>query len=436
MENHLLHAFNMFDSRPGLDIIKEDDPFIGGYARQSDHYLGSGYMFKKADFVRSVINRIALDASMVEFRHTKTDLENDKQESVKSSIIERLTYEANIDQSGRAFVFDLVFSLLDEGVVAAVPIDTSTDPTSSGAYQVDSIRVGKIIEWYPKHVKVSVYNDRTGLEQDLVMPKNKVAIIESPLYSVLRDSNPTLDLLRQKLKVMYAQDNNAATGKLNGFLQFPYATNSDRKKEMAARRRKELEDEMASSKFGLATLEANEKYISAGGGITNNLLEDIRKLQQDFYNEVGITENILNGTATPQEENRYQHRCIDPVVQAIVDAFNRVFLTKTARTQGQLIKVFRDPFKALPVEQLASTADMFTRNGILTPNEIRSFMGQPPHPSPLADMLFNRNIDTGENAMGPTGIDPNQGPEIYQDEDGNLVDANGNPVDENGNPLG
>lgn len=448
LSNILLHSFNMFESRPDLltsTQLTNNDPFIGGFTKQSPNYMNSGGLFKKADVVRSIISRISLDASMVEFRHTKTDPNTDKQESVKSSFIDRITFEANIDQSGRAFIYDVVYSMLDEGVIAVVPIDTSTDPTKTESFKIESIRVGKITDWYPRHIKVLCYNDRTGLEQSLVMPKDRVAIIESPLYSVLRDSNPTLELLRQKIKLMQTQDNNAATGKLQGFLQFPYQTNSSRRGQMAERRRKEIEAEMSSSKFGLATLEANEKFIPASGGLTNNLLEDVRKLQQDFYNEVGITENILNGTATPQEENRYQNRCIDPIVQALADGFNRAFLTKTARTQGHEFKVYRDPFNALPVEQLATTADLFTRNAILTPNEIRAFMGKPPHPSPLADQLFNRNIaDANQNGglMTPgqddsfmdQGLDEDV-PEIYDDGEGGFVDANGNPVDRNGNPL-
>lgn len=454
MDSRLLHSWNLFDKAPTLNAgslweVNQNDDFYGGFAKQSAHYLSGGYSYKKADIVKSVISRIALDASTVEFRHTKTDPKTNKQESIQSSFIDRITFEANIDQSGRAFIYDLIWSLLDEGVIAAVPIDTATNPLSTSSYDIESIRVGKIVEWYPRSVKVSVYNDRTGLEQDLVMPKDKVAIIESPLYAVLRDSNPNLALLQQKMKVMNSQDSNAASGKINGFLQLPYQTNSTRRQEQANRRKKDIETEMSNSRYGIATLEHNEKFIPASGGLTNNLLDDIRKIQQDFFNEVGITETIMNGTASPAELNLYYNRCIDPILQALVDGFNRVFLTKTARTQGHKYAYYRDPFNALPVEQLANTADLFTRNAILTPNEIREFIGKAPHPSPLADELFNRNIADGNQnggiaTPGQEGVYEEPMPEedmepieIYEDGEGGYVDAEGNPipVDEDGNPI-
>lgn len=392
--------------------------------------------------IKSIISRIALDASMVEFKHLKINEKDGSQTPVKSGLIDCLTHEANIDQSGRAFIFDAVWSLLDEGVIALIPVDTSHDPEVTGSFDIDSMRVAKIIQWYPKHVRVRCYNDNTGLEHDVVMSKRNVTIIESPLLTVLQDSNPTLALLQQKINLMQAKDKEIASGKINGFIQFPYQTRVSARKDQAKQRRKELEEEMSKSNYGIATLDAQEKFIPVGGGITNNLLEDVLKLKQDYYNQLGITEAVFNGTASASEINQYYHRLVDPIITALTDAINRSFLTKTARTQGQRIMFFRDPFRTLPVEQIATVGDTFARNAIFTPNEIRALVGKPPHPDQLADQLFNRNIADGNQNGGiytPGQQDVNGEPQeeivIYEDGNGGYVDEQGNPVDEQGNPI-
>lgn len=392
--------------------------------------------------IKSIISRIALDASMVEFKHLKINEKDGSQTPIKSGLIDCLTHEANIDQSGRAFIFDAVWSLLDEGVIALIPVDTSHDPEVTGSFDIDSMRVAKIIQWYPKHVRVRCYNDNTGLEHDVVMSKRNMAIIESPLLTVLQDSNPTLALLQQKINLMQAKDKEIASGKINGFIQFPYQTRVSARKDQAKQRRKELEEEMSKSNYGIATLDAQEKFIPVGGGITNNLLEDVLKLKQDYYNQLGITEAIFNGTASASEINQYYHRLVDPIITALTDAINRSFLTKTARTQGQRIMFFRDPFRTLPVEQIATVGDTFSRNAIFTPNEIRALVGKPPHPDQLADQLFNRNIADGNQNGGiytPGQKDVNGEPQeeivIYEDGNGGYVDEQGNPVDEQGYPI-
>lgn len=443
-ESRLLHSWNAFNSsdQSSNNFVSNSDFAYSSVGRQSAHYLSSGYIYNKTDMIKSIISRIALDASMVEFKHLKINEKDGSQAPIKSGLIDCLTHEANIDQSGRAFIFDAVWSLLDEGVIALIPVDTSHDPEVTGSFDIDSMRVAKIIQWYPKHVRVRCYNDNTGLEHDVVMSKRNMAIIESPLLTVLQDSNPTLALLQQKINLMQAKDKEIASGKINGFIQFPYQTRVSARKDQAKQRRKELEEEMSKSNYGIATLDAQEKFIPVGGGITNNLLEDVLKLKQDYYNQLGITEAIFNGTASASEINQYYHRLVDPIITALTDAINRSFLTKTARTQGQRIMFFRDPFRTLPVEQIATVGDTFSRNAIFTPNEIRALVGKPPHPDQLADQLFNRNIADGNQNGGiytpgqqGVNVEPQEEIVIYEDGNGGYVDEQGNPVDEQGYPI-
>lgn len=398
-QEKLLRKFNAFQSMDGATNALGSRQFAGmGYGQGSSNYMRTNKI-SNSDLIASVISRIALDASSVEFKHQKINSKTGDQTPIKSGIINCMRTEANIDQSGRAFIYDLIWSLLDEGSIAAVPIETYTIPRL-GIKSIETIRVGKIMQYYPMSVRVQCYNEINGVQEDLVMYKKNVAIIESPLYTVLKRENATLKLLQQKLKVMNSQDSNAASGKLNGFLQVPYATRNEMKMNQASKRTDQLEKQMANSKYGLGTLDANEKYISAGVGINNNLLGDIRNLQQDFYNQTGITDKVLNGTANEAEMNLYYNRTIDPILQAVIDAFNRTFLTREERDNGEIITYYRDPFKTLPVAQMATAADLFTRNAIFTPNEIRQFLGKPPSPDPLANALFNRNISDGNQNGG------------------------------------
>lgn len=436
MVNNPLGSWNAFMStRNGLDF---DQSLVSGSGWGQNTSGLRLYKFRQQDLINSIISMISLDVAMVDFKHLKINEEDGNQTPVESGLINCLTNSANIDQTGRAFIYDVAWSLLEEGVVAIVPIDTSSRPNDEGSYDILSMRVGKIIEWYPRAVRVRVYNDRSGLEQDLTLSKQSIVILESPLMGLLRDHNSTLRLLEQKIDLMYSQDKAIAAGKLNGFIQLPYATKNDIRKERAKQRKEQLEAELSESQFGIATLDANEKFVHTGGNITSNLVDDIRKLKQDYYNQIGISSKILEGTANQAELNLYYHRAVDPVLQTIVDGINRIFLTKTARTQGHIIQYYRDPFKMLPVEQLGTAADLFARNAIFTSNEIRSMLGRAPHPSKIADMLFNKNISTGTDLMG-MGMYNNDTnlmePQIYEDGKGGYVDAYGNPVDEEGNPL-
>jgi hypothetical protein len=436
MVNNPLGSWNAFMStRNGLDF---DQSLVSGSGWGQNTSGLRLYKFRQQDLINSIISMISLDVAMVDFKHLKINEEDGNQTPIESGLINCLTNSANIDQTGRAFIYDVAWSLLEEGVVAIVPIDTTVRPNDEGSYDILSMRVGKIIEWYPRAVRVRVYNDRSGLEQDLTLSKQSIVILESPLMGLLRDHNSTLRLLEQKIDLMYSQDKAIAAGKLNGFIQLPYATKNDIRKERAKQRKEQLEAELSESQFGIATLDANEKFVHTGGNITSNLVDDIRKLKQDYYNQIGISSKILEGTANQAELNLYYHRAVDPVLQTIVDGINRIFLTKTARTQGHIIQYYRDPFKMLPVEQLGTAADLFARNAIFTSNEIRSMLGRAPHPSKIADMLFNKNISTGTDLMG-MGMYNNDTnlmePQIYEDGKGGYVDAYGNPVDEEGNPL-
>lgn len=434
MSSDILHSINSFTQHNNsLDSnfkMNNDSNYSWSSTYHSPHYL-SGSSFHKADVIKSVINRIAIDASMVDFKHMKIVDDSGNQKTIKDEFYNRMTLQANIDQTGRAFLFDLIWSMLDEGVVAAVPIDVD-----SRTGDILSIRVGKIEQWFPSAVRVRCYNERTGTEQSITIEKSRVAIIESPFLSVFKDSNYTLNMLNSKVRLMMNQDNNASLGKINGFIRLPYRTGTSYRNAEAQARIEALEKEMSSSKHGLAFLENKEEYISAGGGIQNNLLDEVMTLKKDFYNEIGITEKILNGEATSQEINLYNARAIDPCLQAIADAFNMTFLTKTARSQGHVYKFYRDPFRLLPIEQLAGSADLFSRNALMTPNEIRAFIGMAPHPDPLANELYNRNIaDNNQNGgINTPGQMDAQGT-IYENPDGGYVNAQGQPVDENGNLI-
>nr|DAR66438.1 MAG TPA: portal protein [Caudoviricetes sp.] len=440
MVNNPLGSWNAFMStNNGIDY---DESLVSGSGWGRPANALRGYSFRRQDLVNSIISMIALDVAMVDFKHLKIDDEDGNQTPVKSGLIDCLTLSANIDQTGRAFIYDVAWSLLEEGTVAIVPVDTTSKPNDEGSYDILSMRVGKIIQWYPRAVRVRVYNDQNGLEQDLTLSKRSIVILESPLTGLLKDQNSTLRLLEQKMDLMYSQDKAIAAGKLNGFIQVPYATKSSMRQERAKQRKSQLEAELADSQFGIATLDANEKFIHTGGNITNNLVDDIRKLQQDYYNQVGISSKILDGTAGQAELNLYYHRAVDPVLQTIVDGLSRIFLTKTARSQGQVIQYYRDPFRMLPVEQLGIAADLFARNAIFTSNEIRAMLGRAPHPSMIADMLFNKNISDGTDLLGSGGYSNNGTTQreieentIYDDGKGGYTDLYGNPVDENGRPL-
>lgn len=342
--------------------------------------------------VTAVYNRIGIDVAAINIEHVKLD-DNGRFLSVKESGLNNcLTTEANVDQTGRAFIQDVVMSMLDEGHVAIVPVETTSDPTTSGAYDICSMRTGKITQWYPQHVRVLLYNDRTGRKEEIVLPKSMVAIIENPLYQIMNEPNSTLQRLIRKLALLDITDENTASGKLDVIIQLPYIIKTEQRQRQAEQRRKSIEMQLTGSKYGIAYIDSAEHITQLNRPAENNLLNQIEKLTSMLYGQLGLTEDVMNGTADEKTMLNYYNRTIEPIVSAIVDEMKRKFLTKTARTQKQSIMFFRDPFRLVPVNELADIADKFTRNEILTSNEVRQIIAMKPASDPRADELVNKNI--------------------------------------------
>ena len=342
--------------------------------------------------VTSVYNRIALDVASIDIKHCKLD-ENGRFVSVVNSALNNcLSLEANIDQTSRAFIQDIVMSMLDEGCVAIVPIETDVDPNSTDSYKIFSMRTGKILGWYPSHVKVRVYNENTGRIEDIIVPKKSVSIIENPLYAVINEPNSTMQRLIRKLNLLDVIDEQSGSGKLDLIIQLPYTVKSDLRKQQAESRRQDIERQLTGTKYGIAYTDATEHITQLNRSVDNNLMKQIEYLTSMLYSQLGITQSVLDGTADEQTMLNYNSRTVEPIISAIVDEMKRKFLTKTARTQLQTISFFRDPFKLVPVNNIAEIADKFTRNEILTSNEIRQIIGMKPSDDPKADKLINSNI--------------------------------------------
>lgn len=342
--------------------------------------------------VTSVYNRIALDAAAINIKHCRLD-DNDRLiEVLDSGLNSCLNLEANVDQTGRAFIQDCVMSMLDEGCVAIIPIETTLDPTITKSYDILSMRTGKILEWYPDKVRVRVYNDRTGRQEDIVLPKSTVGIVENPLYAVINEPNSTMQRLIRKLALLDVTDEQTASGKLDLIIQLPYVIKTEARRQQAENRRKDIEMQLAGSKYGIAYTDGTEKITQLNRSVENNLMKQIEYLTNLLFSQLGITQTILDGTADDKTMLNYYTRTIEPIVAAIVDEMKRKFLSKTARSQKQSIVYFRDPFKLVPVNDMAEIADKFTRNEILTSNEVRQIVGMRPSKDPKADQLVNSNI--------------------------------------------
>ena len=365
--------------------------------------------------ITSVFNRIALDTAAISIQHCKLDENGRLIEIVNSKLNDCLNVEANIDQTGRAFIQDVVMSMLDEGCVAIVPTETTLDPKVTESYDILSLRTGKIVDWYPAHVRVRLYNEKTGHKEEIIFPKKSVAIIENPLYAVINEPNSTMQRLIRKLNLLDAIDEQSGAGKLDLIIQLPYTIKSDARRQQAEDRRKSIEMQLAGSKYGIAYTDATEHVTQLNRSVDNNLMKQIEYLTSMVYSQLGITQTILDGTADDKTMLNYYSRSIEPIISAIVDEMKRKFLSKTARTQKQSIKFFRDPFKLVPVNDIAEIADKFTRNEILTSNEVRQIIGIRPSNDPKADKLVNSNIsqpNQQETDSGPSNEINEEGGEI------------------------
>lgn len=385
--SRLKHAWNVFMSRaPTLDYSFDGTTY---YSRPDRVRLTRG---NERSIVTSVYNRIALDVAAIDIKHCQMDANGRFISEIESGLNYCLNTEANIDQTGRAFIQDVVMSLLDEGCVAIVPIETTINPAVSSSYDILAMRTGKIIEWKPKHVKVRIYNDRTGNKEEIVLPKSMVGIIENPLYAVMNEPNSTMQRLIRKLSLLDVTDEQTASGKLDMLIQLPYTIKTEARRQEAEKRKKDIETQLASSKYGIAYIDSVEKVTQLNRSLENNLMKQVEYLTNLLFSQLGINQNILDGSADEQSMLNYYSRTIEPILSAIVDELKRKFLTKTARTQKKTIKFFREPFKLVPVNNIAEIADKFTRNEIMTSNEIRQVIGMKPSDDPKADELVNSNI--------------------------------------------
>ena len=381
------HAWNTFFNRDPTDDFK--DVTISYSYRPDRLRLTKG---NERSIATSIFNRIALDVSSINIQHCKLDKNGRYISPINSKLNNCLTLEANKDQTSRAFIQDVVMSMFDEGCVAIVPIETTANPSITDSYDIYSMRTGKILEWYPDQVKVRVYNDRTGKKEDIKLPKSTVAIIENPLYAVMNEPNSIMQRLIRKLNLLDAIDEQSGSGKLDLIIQLPYTIRSEARRKEAEKRRKDIEMQLANSKYGIAYADATEHITQLNRSVENNLMKQIEYLTEMAYSQLGITQTILDGTADEKTMLNYNNRTVEPIISAIVDGMKRTFLSKTARSQLQSILFFNDPFKLVPISQIAEVADKFTRNEILTSNEIRQIIGMKPSDDPKADQLINSNI--------------------------------------------
>ena len=396
--SRLKHAFNAFMNRDPTDRGLANSG-SGSSIRPDRPRFTRG---KDRTIVTAICNRIAIDVAAININHCRIDSNGRYVETINSSLNNCLNVEANTDQTGRAFKQDIVMSMLDEGVVAIVPIDTSMNPTITNSYDILTLRTGKVIEWFPNHVTVRVYNERKGYQEDIKLPKKMVAIVENPLYAVMNEPNSIMQRLVRKLSLLDEIDEQSGSGKLNMIIQLPYVIKSDARKRQAEDRTKEIEEQLTKSKFGIAYADGTEKIIQLNRALDNNLMNQIEYLTNMVYSQLGISQSILDGSANEQTLLNYNSRTIEPIVSAIVDEMTRKFLTKTARTQNQTIMFFSDPFKLVPVNNIADIADKFTRNEILTSNEIRQIIGMKPSNDPKADKLINSNLNQPEEVINST----------------------------------
>lgn len=384
--SRLKHAWNAFT---GTDYTTYQDVGPGYSSRPDRIRLTRG---NERSIITSVYNRIALDVAALNVQHIRLDENGRFLSVIQDGLNTCLTVEANIDQTARAFIQDIVVSMLDEGCVAIVPVDTTYDPSVTGSYDIQTMRVGKILDWYPQHVRVRLYNERTGTKENILVPKSTVAIVENPLYAVVNEPNSTMQRLIRKLNLLDVIDEQSGSGKLDLIIQLPYVIKTEARRQQAENRRKDIEVQLSGTKYGIAYADGTERITQLNRSVNNNLMSQIEYLTSMLYSQLGITQSILDGTADEKTMLNYNNRTIEPIISAIVDEMKRKFLTKTARSQSQSISFFRDPFKLVPVNDIAEIADKFTRNEIMTSNEIRQVIGMKPSDDPRADELRNKNL--------------------------------------------
>ena len=414
ISDRLYHAWNALMNRDPILEYTNQNLGPGSWGRPDRIRLNMG---NERSIVTSIYNRIAIDVAAMSVKHVKIDKNDNYVETIDSTLNDVLTVSANKDQTGRALIQDIVMSMFDDGCIAVVPVDTSIDPSISDSYNILSLRTGQILDWYPDHVRVRIYNDKTGMKDDIVLQKDMISIIENPLYAVMNEPNSILKRLIAKLNLLDAIDTQSGSGKLDLIIQLPYVIKTPARKEQADIRRKELETQLANSKYGIAYTDGTEKVTQLNRPAENNLMTQITYLTNMLYSQLGITESIFAGTANEKEMLNYYNRTIEPILAAITDEMKRKFLTKTARTQKQTIAYFRQPFKLVPVNDLAAIAETFSRNEILTPNEFRAVLGYRPSSDPKANELNNSNMPEQKTIPPkvPLSIDTNN-KEVIQNE--------------------
>ena len=407
----LRHSWNLFANQTQTISDRVYSGYFGTSSSQRPDRPRIAFSNERS-IISSIFTRISVDVASVDIRHVKTDDQRRFLEEVNSGLNNCLTLEANLDQAARQFRQDIVMTLCDRGVCALVPVDTSINPLTSGGWDIETLRVGEIVAWYQKHVRVSVYNEDKGYREEVTLPKKTVAIIENPLYQVMNEPSSTLQRLIRKLNLLDPVDDASASGKLDLIIQLPYTVKSDARRQQALQRTKDIEFQLKGSTYGIAYADATEKVTQLNRPAENQLLEQIKLLTDWLYVQLGLTPEVMNGTADEATMINYYNRTVEPMLTAIVEAMRRNFLTKTARTQGHWIMFFRDPFRLVPISQIAEIADKFTRNEIVASNEIRQAIGMKPAKDPKADQLINSNMPTGDTGVNPNPDAPAPDPEL------------------------
>lgn len=398
----LKHAWNVFSNQ---EQRRQTQSYTDDYGMSS--YGASRpdrprvWVSNERSIISSIYTRLCIDVASIDMRHVRLDDQKRYLEDIDSGLNNCLTLEANIDQAARALRIDIAMTLFDKGVAVVVPVDTSLSPEESGGFDIITLRVGEVTAWFPKHVRVNLYNEAVMMRQEITLPKSMVAIIENPLYSVMNETNSTLSRLRSKLNLLDSVDEQSASGKLDLIIQLPYVIKSEARRQQAEQRRSDIEFQLKGSQYGIAYTDGTEKITQLNRPVENNLMGQVEYLTAMLYGQLGLTDTVMNGTADEKTMLNYWNRTIEPILSAITEEFKRKFLTKTARTQKQSVMFFRDPFRLVPIENIAEIADKFTRNEIMTSNEMRQVVGMKPHPDPKADQLINSNMPQG----APTGVE-------------------------------